>query len=148
MSTSRILDMTAGRRAIWFSPGSGVFVDKRAEMRPDVVANWTALPFKSGWFDLVVFDPPHGNMSASHFAERYGHVTVAQLMADILAGAREARRVTRARGLMALKWATHDVGLHRVLNHLPGWEPLFGHKIGVRTRHKSDVFWCLLRREG
>jgi hypothetical protein len=147
MSTSLILDMTAGSRRIWFAERVGIFVDQRWETMPHVVASWGALPFRAGVFDLVVFDPPHGNLGTGDFAQRYGRVTISQLMADILAGAREARRVSRAGALMALKWATHDVGLQRVLSHLVGWQPLFGHKVGTRTRHKSDVYWCLLRRE-
>lgn len=147
MDSTRILDMTAGAREIWFEPGRAVFIDKRMIVRPDVVASWPELPFKSGIFDLIIFDPPHLMNTTGRFAERYGPMTVAQLTQDLLAGAREARRVARDGAMMALKWATHDVGLHRVLSHLPGWRPLFGHKVGTRTRHKSDVFWCMLERE-
>jgi len=147
METRRTLDMTAGNRCIWFEQGDTVFVDRRFGARPSVVASWADLPFADGTFDFIVFDPPHCSLGSGRMAERYGRVTIAQLMQDIIAGSREAWRVARAGALMALKWSTHDIGLQRVLTHLPGWRPMFGHKIGVRTLHKSDVYWVLLARE-
>jgi hypothetical protein len=42
----RILDLTAGNRAIWFNKAHplAVYIDKRAEVNPTIVADNTALP--------------------------------------------------------------------------------------------------------
>lgn len=83
----RVLDMTAGSRMMWFDPNntSAVFVDsrtldtelcdgRRLEIKPDVVADFRALPFADCSFDHVVFDPPHlESLGASSWtAAKYG----------------------------------------------------------------------------
>ena len=147
MSTTRILDMTAGWRGTWFEIGDAVLLDRRAECEPDVVADWKALPFRDGSFDMVVFDPPHHNLGTGFLAESYGTCTTAQLMFDILHGSREARRVVRPGGWMALKWATRHIGLQRVLSHMPGWRPRFGQRTTGRGYQKDSTYWCMLERE-
>lgn len=77
MST-RVLDACCGSRMFWFdrcNPES-IFMDKRTEshtlkdsssangsreliIEPDLVADFTAMPFPDETFALVVFDPPH-----------------------------------------------------------------------------------------
>lgn len=74
-----ILDMTCGSKTIWFNKNhpSVVYCDKRYEqyasiwksgngkserfctIKPDVVCDFTNLPFDDNTFNLVVFDPPH-----------------------------------------------------------------------------------------
>jgi len=147
MSTSRILDMTAGWRALWFEVDDAVLVDRRLECAPHVVADWKHLPFRDGSFDLVLFDPPHKGFPSGFMAESYGVCTLEQVLFDMLHGAREARRVTRAGGLMVLKWATCALRLDRVLTHLPGWRPRFGQKTKTRPRPEDGTFWVLLERE-
>ena len=73
----KILDMTCGARSIWFDKHhpAAVYCDKRQEsytdtfgtnpgerhleIAPDIVCDFTALPFPDETFSLVVFDPPH-----------------------------------------------------------------------------------------
>ncbi len=73
-----VLDVCCGSRMFWFDKRDprGLFVDKRRESHtlpdksskggsrelvvdPDYQADFTALPFESKSFALVVFDPPH-----------------------------------------------------------------------------------------
>ena len=67
-----ILDMCCGSRMFWFDKQDerAVFSDKRSEshtlcdgrklvISPDLIADFTALPFADGSFPVVVFDPPH-----------------------------------------------------------------------------------------
>lgn len=71
----KILDVTCGSRSIWFNKENpaAIYCDKRNEelygiwkgskrtciVNPDVICDFTSLPFKDNSFSLVVFDPPH-----------------------------------------------------------------------------------------
>ena len=146
----KILDLSAGNRAIWWDKKyrDAVFVDIRPEVNPTVVADSRALPADFGGFDLVVFDPPHVNFSAGAvMSKTYGHHTTEEIRLLIARTGQEAHRVTRPDALMVLKWNDHDQKLERILALLdPFWEPLFGQKVAFRTAHPSATTWTLLRR--
>ncbi len=151
MSDFRILDLTAGNRAIWFDRTyrDAIFVDIRPEVLPDIVADTCALPAQLGDdFDLVVFDPPHENYGANgFFAKNYGHFTLAQIRQTIIGTAKEAHRVTRRDALMAFKWSSHAWKLQTALDLLkPYWEPLFGHGVTPATKRARMTSWVMLRR--
>lgn len=72
----KILDVTCGARTMWFDKNhpAAVYCDKRREeyhnlwknagncslqIAPDVLCDFTNLPFPDESFPLVVFDPPH-----------------------------------------------------------------------------------------
>ena len=147
----KILDMSAGNRAVWFDKNyrDAVYVDVRCEVKPSIIADSRALPASiGGEFDLIVFDPPHVNFGPNaNKSKDYGHHTTEEIR-DILRGsAKEAHRVSRQDALMALKWNDHDQKLERVLDILgPWWEPLFGHKVSTRTKHYCSTQWVMLRR--
>ncbi len=115
----RILDMSAGNRAIWFDKENPLvtFLDKRESVKPCFVCDTTNIPDEVGKdFDLVVFDPPHENVGAnSHMATRYGHSTRKEIVETIRGSGKEAHRVTRSGALMAFKWNDHAFNLDRVL---------------------------------
>ena len=67
-----ILDACCGSRMFWFDKDNPnvVFMDKRDEVcvlsdgqtvivHPNIVGDFTAMPFPDKSFKLVVFDPPH-----------------------------------------------------------------------------------------
>lgn len=78
-SKKKILDATCGSRTIWFNKNhpNAIYADKRAEevtgiwkanngqserkciVSPDVMCDFTDMPFPNNSFSLVVFDPPH-----------------------------------------------------------------------------------------
>ena len=144
----RILDLSAGNRAIWFNRKHPdcTYIDKRAEVMPDLVCDSRdVLPFMAGTFDLMVFDPPHVNFGkTSNMARVYGHHTTAEIVDIIEKTSTEAHRVSRKDALMAFKWNDHDIPLPTVLKLLRGWEPLFGHL--TKDGPGSKTYWCLLRR--
>lgn len=144
----KILDLSAGRRAIWFDKNNplAVFVDKRVEVLPDIIADSTNLPsYMATDFDLVVFDPPHVNCGKnSNMSRVYGHHTTAHILETIKGTAKEAHRVTRSKALMALKWNDHDIKLKRVFDLMPQWEPLFGHL--TKDGPRSQTYWAMLLR--
>ena len=78
MEQKKILDVTCGGRSIWFNKTHplALFCDRREEeyeqlfgkgqpatrhikVHPDMIADFTDLPFEDDTFHLVVFDPPH-----------------------------------------------------------------------------------------
>lgn len=88
--TKIILDVCCGSRMFWFdkhNPNT-LFIDKRSEtitakdrdkirtieVKPDIVADFTNLPFEDNTFYMVVFDPPHLKTlgETSWMAKKYG----------------------------------------------------------------------------
>ena len=75
IKSKKILDVTCGARSIWFNKNhpSAIYCDKRKEthngiysdtnrtisINPDVLCDFTNLPFPNDQFSLVVWDPPH-----------------------------------------------------------------------------------------
>lgn len=147
----KILDISAGRRAVWFDKNhrDATYIDVRPEVEPTLVADARALPAELGTgFDLVVFDPPHKNNAASgKMAHNCGHWTAEQIRSIVTDSAKEAHRVARSDALMAFKWNDHTRKLSSVLTWIdPWWEPLFGHGVSGQHRHKSMTSWVMLRR--
>lgn len=144
----KILDMTAGNRAVWYNKKHPLclYIDKRKKVKPDLVLNSSKLPknFPTD-FDLVLLDPPHLNCGKnSNMSRVYGYHTTKQILKFIEGSGKEAHRVTKKKGLMALKWNNHDISLKRVFDLLPNWEPLFGHL--TKNGPRSQTYWVLLRR--
>ena len=147
----KILDLSAGNRAVWFDKKyrDAVYVDLRPEVNPTVIADTRHLPAEIGnGYDLVVFDPPHVNFGANaEMSKTYGHHTTEEIRDIIKGSAREAHRVSRNDALMAFKWTDHDQSFGRVLALMnEWWEPLFGHKTSTRTKHSCTTQWVMLRR--
>ena len=147
----KILDLSAGNRAIWFDRfyRDTVYVDRRAEVNPTIVADSRALPIETGdAYDLIVFDPPHANLGANgKMSSRYGHHTASEIRSIVEGTAKEAHRVSRHDALMSFKWNNHDQSFKNILELMaPWWEPLFGQKTSERTRRLCSTQWILLRR--
>lgn len=145
----KILDMSAGARAVWFdkSHPDAVYVDIRPQVKPDIVCDTRELPAEVGTgFDLVLFDPPHKNFAASgNMAKNYGHHTAEEIRSIVRDSAREAHRVSKPNALMAFKWSEGGRKLTAALAWMsPWWEPLFGH--GVSHQQRGGTSWAMLRR--
>jgi hypothetical protein len=147
----KILDLSAGNRAVWFDKDhrDATYIDVRPEVAPTIVADARALPAEVGIdFDLIVLDPPHKNNGASgNMTVNYGHWTAEQIKDIVIGSAKEAHRVARPDGLMALKWNDHTRKLTSVLAWISEWwEPLFGHGMEPQQRGRSTTSWVMLRR--
>ena len=147
----KILDMSAGNRAVWFDKNyrDATYLDLRPSVNPTIVANTRAMPPEVGdGYQLVVFDPPHVNFGANaEMSKTYGHHTTEDIRDIIKRSAKEAHRVTVTDALMAFKWNDHDQKLDKVLALMADyWEPLFGHGTSVRTKHACQTYWVMLRR--
>lgn len=112
-------------------------------VRPDIVADFTALPFPDGSFRLVVFDPPHLVRAgeASYTAIKYGRLDP-DWRTTLRAGFRECMRVLRPGGTLIFKWSEYQIPVKDVLEVI-GDVPLFGHRSG----RASKTHWMVFMRE-
>lgn len=147
----RVLDLSAGNRAVWFDPAhpSATFLDIRPEVNPTIVCDTRNLPPEVGdGYDLIVFDPPHKNTVGGNCGDDYGQWAMPHIRDTIERSAREAHRVSRPGALMAFKWNDHTLKVRTVLGLLsPWWEPLFGHGARHQQRHKTMTIWAMLVRK-
>ena len=156
LTGKHILDVTCGGRSIWFNKEhpAAVYCDKRegdwekdfgkrfpghreCHVHPDVIADFTNLPFPDESFELVVFDPPHlkSLTETSWMVKQYGRLE-ANWREIFREGASECMRVLKPHGVLILKWCEVEVPTRELINAI-GMEPLFGHKSGK----KSNTHW-------
>jgi SAM-dependent methyltransferase len=149
-----VLDACCGGRMFWFDHGDkrALFCDRRRAFRevdigtpgpkgrkplvvePDMIADFTAMPFPSDSFALVVFDPPHMEKlgATGKYATSYGRLE-GDWQGMIRAGFAECFRVLRPEGVLVFKWCEYEIPLSRVLALTPE-KPLFGHISGKRQQ--------------
>ena len=158
-TAKRVLDPCCGSRMMWFDRQhpDAVFGDKRNEqhilcdgrtlrIEPDVLMDFTALPYADHTFSLVVFDPPHLKRAGpkSWLRAKYG-VLGADWREDLRSGFAECFRVLASDGVLVFKWAEDQVKVREVLA-LTVVQPLFGHPSG----RKGMTHWMVFMkpREG
>lgn len=160
----KILDATCGSRSIWFNKNhpAAVYMDKRQEIDsriwksrdglsertltvdPDVIADFTNIPFDDNTFSLVIFDPPHllRVSETAWLAKKYGRLdeTWPRMLHD---GFAECMRVLKPDGVLIFKWSEYDIPADKVWKAI-GQKPLFGHHSGKA----SKTFWgCFMKLE-
>lgn len=158
----KILDVTCGARTMWFDKHhpAAVYCDNRQEefistwksyencrlaIDPDIICDFTALPFDDNTFSLVVFDPPHLTSAGktSWLVKKYGVLDEnwPKILHD---GFSECMRVLKPDGVLIFKWSEYNIPAEKVWNAI-GEKPLFGHHSG----RKSKTFWgCFMKLEG
>ena len=157
----KILDVTCGSRTMWFDKHhpAAIYCDKRREeyrnlwknagncvlnIDPDILCDFTALPFPDNSFALAVFDPPHltGAKETAWLVKKYGKLddNWPQMLHD---GFAECMRVLKPDGVLIFKWSEYDIAAEKVWKAI-GQKPLFGHHSGK----KSQTFWgCFMKLE-
>jgi SAM-dependent methyltransferase len=152
MAEKTILDVCCGSRMFWFDRNDErvIFCDKRAEQHmlkdktvpggqreliisPNIQADFTALPFPSNHFQMVVFDPPHFDTSGpkSWIRAKYGALE-GNWRAMLASGFDECFRVLVTNGVLVFKWSSVQIPLSEILK-LTSVSPLFGHQSGKRS---------------
>ena len=158
MTDKKILDVTCGSRSVWFNKAhpAALYCDKRnevhsglwknskrkLEINPDVVCDFTDLPFEDASFSLVVFDPPHlkGAKETAWLVKKYGLLddNWPKMLHD---GFKECMRVLKEDGVLIFKWSEYDLPANAVWKAI-GQKPLFGHHSGKN----SKTFWaCFMK---
>jgi len=148
-----VLDACCSKRAFWFDPQDtrALFVDKREEtivrkdssnrkgyrvleIAPDMVLDFTDLPFPADTFAHVVFDPPHMTTLGqnSYMAKCYGRLE-GDWRDMLRKGFAECFRVLRPEGTLVFKWCEYDVPVSEVLALTPE-KPLYGHRSGKQSK--------------
>lgn len=151
--TGRILDPCCGSRMMWFNKQNPdvAFGDKRREehtlcdgrtlrIDPDVLLDFTDLPYDDGTFKLIAFDPPHLHTAGprSWMAAKYGKLSETW-QEDLKKGFAECFRVLDIDGVLVFKWNETQVKIREVLA-LTDVQPLFGHPTGRKGLTHWYVF--------
>ena len=158
-ATPPVLDACCGSRMFWFDrkDDRAVFADNRVEthtlpdvssaggsrelvIAPDVVSDFTSMPFADATFALVVFDPPHlvRNGKESWMGKKYGTLT-GDWRGMLRAGFSECFRVLRTHGTLVFKWNETDIPVSEILK-LTTEKPLFGNRCGKTAKSHWLVF--------
>jgi SAM-dependent methyltransferase len=154
-----VLDVCCGPRGMWIDKGDrrALFTDCRSEVweteypcgtyeyriEPDLIADFSDLPFPSETFSLVVMDPPHipQETDRGQIVRQYGRLT-GDWKGMLRDGVNEAMRVLKPNGVLIFKWNEVRVPLREIraaLDHAP----LFGHKAGK----KMQTHWLVFMKE-
>ena len=152
-----ILDPCCGGRMFWFDKENPhvLFCDNREfsenlcdgrmfEVKPDMLADVTQLPFPDESFWHVIFDPPHVLHAGekSWMAKKYGRLPK-EWKAFIRAGFDECWRVLKTNGTLVFKWNEESVTAGNIIKAI-GREPLYGQK----ERKSGRTHWlCFVKTE-
>ena len=149
-----VLDACCGGRAMWFNRADerALYIDRRNEtvifkattgdrehhIRPDLVCDFTKMPFPDHTFHLVVFDPPHvqRELPLGNITKRYGCLN-GEWREMLRKGFAECFRVLKPNGTLIFKWSSVQFALDEILTLTPE-KPLFGHQSGKRM----NTHWC------
>ena len=135
-----VLDVCCGSKMMWFDKKNEhcVFADKRQEktilcdgrqlvVDPNILMDFTNMPFADNTFYLVVFDPPHLIRAGekSWLAKKYGKLDQ-DWQDDLRQGFKECFRVLKPNGILIFKWNETQIKVKDILA-LTDHQPLFGH---------------------
>lgn len=155
-----VLDATCGSRMIWFDKHNelALYVDRRemddeaiwksgngksvryCSIHPDVVADFTNLPFQDNTFYHVVFDPPHLTRIGENawLAKKYGKLPK-DWRGCIHDGFAECMRVLKPGGTLVFKWNEYEIPVKDVIAAI-GEDPLYGNRSGKAAKTHWLVF--------
>lgn len=141
-----ILDACCGSKMFWFDKDRDdvIFCDIRKEnhqlcdgrqldISPDIISDVRDLPFGNGYFDMVVFDPPHLVKAGAKSWMRLKYGKLPKEWESFLSKAfEECFRVLKVGGVLIFKWNEVQIKTSEILR-LTTVKPLFGHISGKRA---------------
>ena len=112
---------------------------RKLEVNPDVIGDFTKMPFDDETFYLVVFDPPHLLRAgkSSWLAKKYG-ILKDNWQDEIQKGFIECMRVLKKNGTLVFKWSEQQVSVSDILKAI-NVKPLFG------TRRGKTIFLVFMK---
>ena len=112
------------------------------EVNPDILMDFTKMPFDDNTFYLVVFDPPHLEKAGdkSWLVKKYGKLGQ-RWQVDLKQGFTECFRVLKPNGTLIFKWNETQIKVKDILSLTP-YKPLFGH---VTKRHGGTHWFTFMK---
>jgi len=153
LKSKKIVDVACGSKMFWFDKNNynTLYCDNRqlttelydgrvVNINPDIICDFTNLPFDDESFHLVVFDPPHLLRAGknSWLAAKYGTLDT-DWRKNIEKGFEECWRIFKQNGTLVFKWNEEQIPLKQILK-LINQKPLFGN-----VRHKTH--WLVFFKE-
>lgn len=159
MTEKSVLDACCGARMFWFDKQNPdvVYMDKRRETHllkdksvrggtrtliidPDIMGDFTSIPFPDEHFAVVVFDPPHLVVAGETGwqAKKYGRLNK-EWRAELRQGFSECFRVLKSEGTLIFKWCALQIPVSEILS-LTDHQPLMGQRSGKAARTHWIVF--------
>lgn len=110
---------------------------------PDILCDFTALPFPDDSFAHVVFDPPHviRKEALGNVTKFYGCLN-GDWKEMLRLGFAECFRVLKPEGTLIFKWTETQIPLREILALTPE-KPLYGHQSGAKAR----THWCAFLKQ-
>lgn len=153
-----ILDACCGGRMFWFDKHNPnvLFADSRTlettfkdrdkirtlEIKPDVIHDFTEMPYPDNSFKLVIFDPPHLIKGGDNawLVKKYGRLNK-DWQQQIKQGFDECMRVLDNFGTLVFKWNETQIPVSEIIATI-GTLPLIGHKTGKSAK----THWLLFMK--
>jgi ubiquinone/menaquinone biosynthesis C-methylase UbiE len=147
-----IIDVCCGSKMFWYNKQNPntVFMDireledtlcdgRKLVIKPDIIGDFTNIPFPDNSFKLAVFDPPHLEKVGdnSWMAKKYGKLKPGWKN-EIKQGFEECMRVLEPGGVLVFKWNEQQIKLKDVLS-LTQYRPLFGDR-------RSKTIWAVFMK--
>ena len=157
MESKKVLDVCCSVKGMWFNKQDqrALFMDKRKETHidtypcgtktniidPDIVGDFTDMPFEDESFYHIVFDPPHiVSNSESQITKTYGKLE-GDWREMLRRGFKECFRVLKPNGTLIFKWSEVQFPVKEILE-LTDHKPLYGHRSGK----KMNTHWiCFIK---
>lgn len=146
VKSKSVVDVCCGGKSFYFDKNDSrvLFCDKRSEnlelhfnngkikrvinVNPDVVCDFTNLPFKNESFNLVIFDPPHmRHVGESSLMFRVYGKLPKEYKPFLQKGFNECFRILKRGGTLVFKWAETNYKLNDILE-LAEQKPLFAQR--------------------
>ncbi len=109
-------------------------------INPDVIHDFTNMPYQDESFKVVIFDPPHLIQGGenSWLVKKYGKLDKYEWEDALKAGFCECMRVLDKYGTLIFKWNETQIPVSKILKILPAL-PVIGHKSG----RQNKTHWML-----
>lgn len=170
-----ILDATAGNRKMWRNKNNPniiyLDVERNLEVKPTIVADNTATPFRDKTFDTIFYDPPHAYGSYDFFynfktldecrkvypsarstPSYYGwekFKTKSSLIRHLYMASKEFKRILKDDGLLWFKWNEMAISLSTALSAFTEWDELMRIyvKSPTQTAGQAQTYWVCMSKK-